>query len=274
MSCTAVGIIPRVHGSGLFQRGQTVCHMSVLTLGTRATRRSLTGWPVRSALPASLQLPPFSTGETVLQIPSAVNRHGMLGEYALKPVRLMRMSSPPCVVSEVSARTARPRRRPSARHAALMTAVCRSSAVAAGDGPHHRRGKYAILTDIQGMEGPRRYGLQGRRDERKHHHAQMDIKIRAAARDHGTGPAAAREARMKIRGDAVNIRAACGAQPNAAHHHHEHRPGEDPQCHRHGGETIRSISRRRTRGSTSRRTARSLRRLTRGAAALRLASRR
>ena len=46
-----VGVLPRTHGSALFTRGETQA-LVVTTLGTRATRRSSTGWRASAASPS------------------------------------------------------------------------------------------------------------------------------------------------------------------------------------------------------------------------------
>jgi len=85
----AVGLLPRAHGSGLFQRGQTQV-LSVVTLGPLADRQRLD-----NISPAPFKrwmhhynFPPFSVGEA-RPLRGAGRReigHGMLGERAIEPV--------------------------------------------------------------------------------------------------------------------------------------------------------------------------------------------
>jgi polyribonucleotide nucleotidyltransferase len=85
----AVGLLPRAHGSGLFQRGQTQV-LSVVTLGPLADRQRLD-----NISPTQFKrwmhhynFPPFSVGEA-RPLRGAGRReigHGMLGERAIEPV--------------------------------------------------------------------------------------------------------------------------------------------------------------------------------------------
>src|SRR4029450_6972617 len=85
----AVGILPRVHGSGLFQRGQTQV-LSITTLGTPRDAKDQDG--LDPADPRRYlhhyNFPPFSTGETgMLRGPKRREiGHGALAERALLPV--------------------------------------------------------------------------------------------------------------------------------------------------------------------------------------------
>jgi polyribonucleotide nucleotidyltransferase len=84
-----VGLLPRAHGSGLFQRGQTQV-LTVATLGPLADRQRLD-----NISPTQFKrwmhhynFPPFSVGEA-RPLRGAGRReigHGMLGERALEPV--------------------------------------------------------------------------------------------------------------------------------------------------------------------------------------------
>ncbi|MCZ6681115.1 MAG: polyribonucleotide nucleotidyltransferase, partial [Candidatus Poribacteria bacterium] len=84
-----VAILPRVHGSALFTRGQTQA-LCVATLGTKGdedVNRSLTG-EVRNAFFLHYNFPPYSTGE-VKRIMGPGRReigHGALAEKAISPV--------------------------------------------------------------------------------------------------------------------------------------------------------------------------------------------
>jgi polyribonucleotide nucleotidyltransferase len=84
-----VGVLPRVHGSALFTRGQTQA-LCVTTLGTKGdedVNRSLTG-EVRRNFFLHYNFPPYSTGE-VKRIMGPGRReigHGALAERAIQPV--------------------------------------------------------------------------------------------------------------------------------------------------------------------------------------------
>jgi|LGVF01.1.fsa_nt_gb polyribonucleotide nucleotidyltransferase len=83
-----VNIIPRVHGTGLFQRGVTQV-LSVLTLGAAGDAQRLDGLGsvTKKRYMHHYNFPPYSVGETGRMF---VNRraigHGALGERALLPV--------------------------------------------------------------------------------------------------------------------------------------------------------------------------------------------
>ena len=84
-----VAVLPRVHGSALFTRGQTQA-LCVTTLGTKGdedVNRSLTG-EVRRNFFLHYNFPPYSTGE-VKRIMGPGRReigHGALAERAIQPV--------------------------------------------------------------------------------------------------------------------------------------------------------------------------------------------
>ena len=84
-----VGVLPRVHGSGLFTRGQTQV-LSVCTLNTLAASQKLdTIWEeTEKRYMHHYNFPPYSVGEA--KAPRSTNRreygHGALAERALVPV--------------------------------------------------------------------------------------------------------------------------------------------------------------------------------------------
>ena len=84
-----VGVLPRVHGSGLFTRGQTQV-LSVCTLNTLAAAQKLdTIWEeTEKRYMHHYNFPPYSVGEA--RAPRSTNRreygHGFLAERALAPV--------------------------------------------------------------------------------------------------------------------------------------------------------------------------------------------
>lgn len=155
-----VSISPRAHGSGLFTRGET----QVLTLATLGTPRdaqeidSLTGIEAKRYM-HHYNFPPFSTGE-VRPLRGSSRRevgHGALAERALIPVLPSEAEFPYTLrlVSEVL----------SSNGSSSMASVCGSTlalmdtgvpikAPVAGVamGLIKESERYAILTDIQGME--------------------------------------------------------------------------------------------------------------------------
>ena len=84
-----VDLLPRVHGSGLFKRGQTQV-MSIVTLGTPRDAQELDNINPEDAKRYlhHYNFPPFSTGETwFLRGPKRREiGHGALAETALRPM--------------------------------------------------------------------------------------------------------------------------------------------------------------------------------------------
>ncbi len=86
---SAVGLLPRTHGSGLFTRGQTQA-LSVCTLGALGDVQILDGLGIEETkrFMHHYNFPPFSVGETgAMRGPGRREiGHGALGERALEPV--------------------------------------------------------------------------------------------------------------------------------------------------------------------------------------------
>ncbi len=165
-----VGLIPRVHGSGLFQRGLTKV-FSVVTLGPTGDHRKFEGMEVieERRFMHHYNFPPYSTGE-VKFMGSTKRReigHGYLAEKALAPL-IPDMDRFPYTIRIVSECL-------SSNGSTSMASVCASSLslmdagvpikeAAAGisigliSGPDH----YKLLTDVQGAED---------------HHGDMDFKV-------------------------------------------------------------------------------------------------
>ncbi len=159
-----VGISPRAHGSGLFTRGETQV-LSLATLGTPGDRQELdTLSPEEEKRYLHhYNFPPFSTGE-VRPLRGQSRRevgHGALAERALVPVLPDEEEFPYTirVVSEVL----------SSNGSTSMGSVCGSTMALMDAGVpikapvagiamglvtdiYTQSGKYAILTDIQGIE--------------------------------------------------------------------------------------------------------------------------
>ncbi|MCA9985263.1 MAG: polyribonucleotide nucleotidyltransferase [Anaerolineales bacterium] len=154
------GISPRVHGSGLFQRGETQV-LSIVTLGTPREAEKMDGlFPEDTRrFMHHYNFPPFSTGETwFLRGPKRREiGHGMLAATAMSAVLPDENEFPYTirVVSEVlSSNGSTSQGSICASILALMDCGVPISRPVAGvamglikDGD-----KYAILTDIQGME--------------------------------------------------------------------------------------------------------------------------
>ncbi|MDO8671280.1 MAG: polyribonucleotide nucleotidyltransferase, partial [Dehalococcoidia bacterium] len=156
-----VGVLPRAHGTGLFKRGQT----QVLTIATLAGLSDVQiidglGPETSRRYMHHYNFPPFSTGE-VKRMGSAGRReigHGALSERALEPMLPSKEEFPYAIrlVSEVLG----------SNGSSSMGSVCGSTMALLDAGVPLKApvagvamglvtgtdGKYAILTDIQGME--------------------------------------------------------------------------------------------------------------------------
>ncbi|MBL0388963.1 polyribonucleotide nucleotidyltransferase [Tumebacillus sp. ITR2] len=189
---TEVGILPRVHGSGLFTRGQTQV-LSVCTLGVLGDAQEIDGIGLEEEkrFMHHYNFPPFSVGEArPLRAPSRRDiGHGALGERAMEPVIPDKEEFPYTIrlVSEVL----------ESNGSSSQASICGSilammdagvpikapvSGVAMGliaDGD-----KMAVLTDIQGMEdhlGDMDFKVAG--TEKGITALQMDIKIKGINRE-------------------------------------------------------------------------------------------
>ncbi len=182
-----VGILPRVHGSGLFTRGETQV-LSIATLGTPREEQKLDTLRPEDAkrYMHHYNFPPFSTGETwPLRGPKRREiGHGALAETALRAVLPPEAEFPYTlrVVSEVL----------SSNGSTSMASVCGStlSLMDAGVpitnpvagiamGLIIEDGQYAILSDIQGLEdhlGDMDFKVAGTREGITA--LQMDIKVK------------------------------------------------------------------------------------------------
>ncbi len=155
-----VGLSPRAHGSGLFQRGQTQV-LSIVALGTPREAQKLDGLSPEDSrrYMHHYNFPPFSTGETwPMRGPRRREiGHGALAENALLPMIPSEEEFPYTirVVSEVL----------SSNGSTSQASVCASSLALMDCGVPIKRpvagvamglvtdgNQYAVLTDIQGME--------------------------------------------------------------------------------------------------------------------------
>ncbi len=155
-----IGLIPRVHGSGLFRRGQTQV-LSIATLGMPREAQKLDGLSPEESrrYMHHYNFPPFSTGETwFLRGPKRREiGHGALARTALRPMIPSEEEFPYTirVVSEVlSSNGSTSQASVCGSTLALMDAGVPIKAPVAGvamglvsDGD-----EFAILTDIQGLE--------------------------------------------------------------------------------------------------------------------------
>ncbi len=156
----SVGVVPRVHGSGLFQRGETQV-LNICTLGMKRMDQMIDGIDTtqRKSYMHHYNFPPFSTGETgFMRGPKRREiGHGLLAERALVPVipSLEEWPYTLRLVSEVL----------SSNGSTSMASVCGSTlslmdagvpikAPVAGIamGLVFAEGKYTTLTDILGAE--------------------------------------------------------------------------------------------------------------------------
>ena len=155
-----VGVLPRTHGSGLFTRGQTQA-LTIATLGSMSDQQKLDGLSSDEfkRYMHHYHFPPFSVGEArPLRGPGRREiGHGALAERALLPVVPPIEEWPYTIrlVSEIL----------SSNGSTSMASVCGSTlalmdagvpikAPVAGIamGLVNRDGKFAVLTDIQGVE--------------------------------------------------------------------------------------------------------------------------
>jgi polyribonucleotide nucleotidyltransferase len=155
-----VGLLPRVHGSGLFRRGQTQV-LSIATLGMPREAQKLDGLSPEESRRYlhHYNFPPFSTGETwFLRGPKRREiGHGQLARTALYPMIPDEKDFPYTirVVSEVlSSNGSTSQASVCGSTLALMDCGVPIKAPVAGVamGLISEDDQYAILTDIQGLE--------------------------------------------------------------------------------------------------------------------------
>ena len=184
-----VGVLPRVHGSAVFTRGQTQA-MTTTTLGTISEVQKLEGLDEEGfkRYMHHYNMPPYSTGEAKpLKSPGRREiGHGALAERALEPVLPNEVEFPYAIrtVSEIL----------SSNGSTSQASVCGSTlslmdagvplkapvaGIAMGLIKDDVSGKVAILSDIQGLEdflGDMDFKVAGTRDGITA--IQMDIKIK------------------------------------------------------------------------------------------------
>ncbi len=204
------GLLPRVHGSGVFTRGQTQV-LTSLTLGTVSDMQKLEGLDDEEVnrYVHHYNMPPYATGEA-RNLKSPGRReigHGALAERALEPVIPDESEFPYALrlVSEVL----------SSNGSSSMASVCGSTLALMDGGVPIKRpvagiamglikddstGKVAVLSDIQGLEdflGDMDFKVTG--TEVGVTAIQMDIKIHGLSKEIlTTALKQAREGRMFI----------------------------------------------------------------------------
>ncbi len=183
------GILPRVHGSGVFTRGQTQV-MTICTLGSLSEVQKLEGLDdeVCKRYIHHYNMPPYSTGEAKpLKSPGRREiGHGALAERALEPM-LPSVESFPYAIRTVSEVI-------SSNGSTSQASVCGSTlalmdagvpikkpvaGVAMGLISNEDKSKISVLTDIQGLEdffGDMDFKVAGTVDGITA--IQMDIKIK------------------------------------------------------------------------------------------------
>jgi polyribonucleotide nucleotidyltransferase len=157
----AVGILPRVHGTGLFSRGQTQA-LTIATLGSTSDEQridALAGDEIKRYM-HHYNFPPYSVGETrPMRGPGRREiGHGMLAERALEAVLPSQEEFPYTIrlVSEIlSSNGSTSMAATTGSTLALMDAGVPIKAPVSGIAMGlitGENGEYAILTDIQGVE--------------------------------------------------------------------------------------------------------------------------
>jgi polyribonucleotide nucleotidyltransferase len=216
-----VGLVPRVHGSGLFSRGESQV-LSITTLGTGTDEQSIEtlAGDYSKRFMHHYNFPPFSTGEAYpLRGPRRREiGHGALAERALKPVLPAPDTFPYTIriVSEVlSSNGSTSMASTCAASLSLMqTGVPVRTAVAGiAMGVITEGDRWAVLTDIQGLEdhlGDMDFKVAG--TAKGITAIQLDMKI-TGLKDAIIAETLerSREARLQI----LEVMNACIAQPSA-----------------------------------------------------------
>lgn len=204
-----VGVLPRVHGSGLFSRGQTQA-LSVATLGSSSDEQIIDGLGPnqRKRYLHHYNFPSYSTGETKPTRGPGRREigHGMLAERALEAVIPSQEEFPYTirVVSEIlSSNGSTSMAATTGSTLAMMDAGVPLKAPVSGIAMGlitGENGEYAILTDIQGVEdalGDMDFKVTGTRDGVTA--IQMDIKVQGLTQEiMAEALAQARDARLII----------------------------------------------------------------------------
>ena len=188
-----VGVLPRVHGTGVFTRGQTQA-LTTCTLGTIGDMQKLEGLDETEDVKRYMHhynMPGYSTGEAKpLKSPGRREiGHGALAERALEPVLPSEEEFPYAIrtVSEIlSSNGSTSQASVCGSTLALMDAGVPIKAPVAGIAMGLMKGdkNVAVLTDIQGLEdflGDMDFKVAGTKDGITA--IQMDIKIKGIDRE-------------------------------------------------------------------------------------------
>src|SRR5712691_2715679 len=211
ISCE-VGLLPRTHGSAIFTRGQTQV-LSVVTLGSPGEEQVIDGLGSGESkrFMHHYNFPPFSTGESKpLRGPSRRDiGHGALAERAVSAVIPSQDEFPYTIraVSDIlSSNGSTSMGSVCGTTLALMDAGVPIHAPVAGvamgliTGEDERTGKWAVMSDIQGIEdalGDMDFKVAGTADGVTA--LQMDIKVKGITYEiMATALEQAREGRMYI----------------------------------------------------------------------------
>jgi polyribonucleotide nucleotidyltransferase len=204
-----VGVLPRVHGSGLFSRGQTQA-LTIATLGSTSDEQIIDGLggDESKRFMHHYNFPPYSTGETrPLRGPGRREiGHGMLAERALEAVIPSQEEFPYTIrlVSEIlSSNGSTSMAATTGSTLALMDAGVPITSPVSGISiglVTDEEGSFATLTDIQGVEdafGDMDFKVTGTREGVTA--IQLDIKIKGLTSEIlAQSMEQAREARMFI----------------------------------------------------------------------------
>ncbi|MBI4089909.1 MAG: polyribonucleotide nucleotidyltransferase [Candidatus Kerfeldbacteria bacterium] len=206
----AVGVLPRTHGSGLFQRGETQV-MSIVTLGSPGDEQLLDTMELsgKKRYMHHYNFPGFSTGEVrpIRQPGRREIGHGALAEKALLPVLPPKETFPYTirVVSEVlSSNGSTSQASICGSTLALMDAgvpiVAPVAGISMGLISTEKTKQFKLLTDIQGFEdhyGDMDYKVAGTAAGVTA--IQLDIKLGGIPHEVSVAAlAGAKQARMKI----------------------------------------------------------------------------
>ncbi len=183
----SVGLLPRTHGSGLFRRGETRA-LSIITLGAPSEKQLMDDMELseNKRFMHHYNFPPYSVGEA-RPIRGPGRReigHGMIGENGILPL-IPDAESFPYTIRSVSEIV-------SSNGSTSMASVCGTTLALMDAGVPIKRpvagisvglvtdkkGKYKVLTDIQGLEdhyGDMDFKVAG--TEKGATVIQMDIKI-------------------------------------------------------------------------------------------------
>jgi len=206
----SVGLLPRTHGSALFERGETKA-LSVITLGSPGEEQLMDEMELseKKRFMHHYNFPPYSTGETK-PVRGPGRReigHGMIGENGILPLIPDTSDFPYTIrgVTEiVSSNGSTSMASVCGMTLALMDAGVPIKAPAAGISiglvTGEERDKYKLLTDIKGMEdayGDMDFKVAGTKEGINV--IQLDVKIRGLTKEMIEGTLEkAKEARLYI----------------------------------------------------------------------------